>query len=161
MRNILLTSLLLISLTLSSQEDNERYKLYPTENMYTFIKLDTATGALWQVQYGVGDVDALESVLNDDELYRTREDMLEKYEEWLKEWEKEYRDNPEASEEDIKDNKPAHPDEYVSTYGRNGLFKLYPTQNYYNFLLINTSTGLVWQVQWNVDKDKRFRRLIY
>ena len=28
-----------------------RYKLYPTQNMWTFLKLDTETGRIWQVQY--------------------------------------------------------------------------------------------------------------
>ncbi len=27
------------------------YKLYPTDNMWTFLKLNTATGQIWQVQY--------------------------------------------------------------------------------------------------------------
>ena len=31
----------------------ERYKLYPTENMWTFLKLDTKTGRVWQVQYAI------------------------------------------------------------------------------------------------------------
>ena len=30
---------------------DENYKLYPTENMWNFIKLDTRTGRLWQVQF--------------------------------------------------------------------------------------------------------------
>ncbi|MEE0948730.1 MAG: hypothetical protein U0L53_08430 [Bacteroidales bacterium] len=29
------------------------YELYPTENMWTFLKLNTATGQIWQVQYSV------------------------------------------------------------------------------------------------------------
>jgi predicted aldo/keto reductase-like oxidoreductase len=29
------------------------FELYPTDNMWTFIKLDTRTGKLWQVQYSV------------------------------------------------------------------------------------------------------------
>ena len=29
------------------------YKLYATENMWTFLELDTATGIIWQVQYSV------------------------------------------------------------------------------------------------------------
>lgn len=32
-----------------------RYKLYPTQNMWTFIKLDTQTGQMWQVQYSLED----------------------------------------------------------------------------------------------------------
>ena len=32
-----------------------RYKIYPTENVYISIKLDTATGKLWMIQIGLGD----------------------------------------------------------------------------------------------------------
>lgn len=33
----------------------ERYKLFPTQNMWTFIKLDTQTGQIWQLQYSIND----------------------------------------------------------------------------------------------------------
>lgn len=33
------------------------FKLYPTENMWTFIKLDTRNGQMWQVQYTIKDDD--------------------------------------------------------------------------------------------------------
>lgn len=33
----------------------DRYKLYPTENIYTFLKLDTRTGYIEQLQWGLGD----------------------------------------------------------------------------------------------------------
>lgn len=32
-----------------------RYKLYPTENMWIHLKLDTARGKVWMVQYSVKD----------------------------------------------------------------------------------------------------------
>lgn len=35
--------------------DIERFKLFPTQNMWTFIKLDTQTGQMWQVQYSIKD----------------------------------------------------------------------------------------------------------
>ncbi|MDD3668334.1 MAG: hypothetical protein PHY75_06210 [Bacteroidales bacterium] len=38
----------------------------------------------------------------------------------------------------------------------NGRFKLHPTQNIYNFLLLDQISGKVWQVQWHFDSDKRF-----
>lgn len=31
------------------------YELYPTENMWTFIKLDTSSGQLWQVHFAIND----------------------------------------------------------------------------------------------------------
>lgn len=42
-----------------------------------------------------------------------------------------------------------------------GRFKLVPTQNTYNFLLLDQIDGRVWQVQWNFDSDKRFVSRIY
>ena len=35
--------------------DNTRYELFPTENIWTFLKLDTQNGKIWQVQYSVDD----------------------------------------------------------------------------------------------------------
>lgn len=41
------------------------YKLYATENMWTFLEIDTATGIIWQVQYSVkGDDYRFKSTLN-------------------------------------------------------------------------------------------------
>jgi len=37
------------------QKIDARFRLFKTQNIWTFIELDTATGRLWQVQYGVGD----------------------------------------------------------------------------------------------------------
>lgn len=74
MKKILLLFLPLLLLILSACTDNaskstlqedaqklakvneiERFKLFPTQNMWTFIKLDTQTGQMWQVQYSVKD----------------------------------------------------------------------------------------------------------
>ena len=35
--------------------DNAAYRLYPTRNISTFIKLDTRTGQMWQLQYTVDE----------------------------------------------------------------------------------------------------------
>lgn len=40
------------------------FVLYPTMNMYTFLKLDTRNGKIWQVQYSMGE-NEFEVVLND------------------------------------------------------------------------------------------------
>ena len=34
-------------------KENVRYKLFPTENIWTFLKLDTRSGKIWQVQYSI------------------------------------------------------------------------------------------------------------
>ena len=51
-------------------ESTNRYKLYPTENMYNFLKLDTKTGKIEQVQWSL-DRDKEGSVsINRDDLSR-------------------------------------------------------------------------------------------
>lgn len=36
-------------------KENVRYKMFPTENIWTFLKLDTRSGRMWQVQYSIND----------------------------------------------------------------------------------------------------------
>lgn len=46
-------------------------------------------------------------------------------------------------------------------FGYNGRFELYPTNNVYNFIMLDTKYGDTYQVQWYVnDENKRFVRLI-
>ena len=96
------------------------YKLYPTENLYALIKLDTRTGKTWQVHYGISS-DDFEGTLPIND--------------WSKlSW----------GEEEVV-----------------GRFALYPTQNMYNFILVDQVDGRTWQVQWNNERDKRFISRIY
>ncbi|MCM1178232.1 MAG: hypothetical protein NC308_04855 [Clostridium sp.] len=37
-------------------------------------------------------------------------------------------------------------------YGR---FEMYKTENMYNFILLDTSNGNTWQVQWSTDPESR------
>lgn len=87
------------------------YRLFSTQNKWTFIKLNTRNGQLWQVQYSLGD-DNLEVPLS----LTTR-----------------------VSKEEEK----------------NGRFFLYPTQNTWNFILIDQMDGRVWQVQWSPEQKYR------
>ena len=45
--------------------ENAVYQLFPTPNMYTFIKLDTRNGRMWQVQWGTDIKYRFESILSD------------------------------------------------------------------------------------------------
>ena len=38
-----------------SEHTGQCYKLYKTENMWTFLELETFYGRIWQVQYSVDD----------------------------------------------------------------------------------------------------------
>lgn len=39
-------------------------------------------------------------------------------------------------------------------------FKLYKTENIYIFLQLNTSNGKIKQVQWNLDRNKEFTKVL-
>ena len=111
-------SLILEGIGYTADLIHPRYKMYQTENLYNLIKLDTVTGAIWQVQYGMNkDVDAMQVAIDS----------------WPIVW-----------------SEDSHP----------GRFELYPTKNMYNFILLDTDTGDVYQVQWNTDPMKRFRSKI-
>ena len=114
MKKVLVVLVLGMTLGMNAQEDIERYKLYPTTNIWTFLELDTATGLMWQIQYDVEGDKRFKSVLNDFE---------------------------------IADGNIIKP-----IIGR---FKLYPTQNTYNFILLDVTVGTVAQVQWSFDDDNR------
>lgn len=58
-----------------------RYKLFPTQNMWTFIKLDTKTGRLWQVQYSISnDKERFEYDLNTTPLVSTDKELNGRFE---------------------------------------------------------------------------------
>lgn len=93
-----------------ASEYNQNYEIYPTQNMWNFLKLDTRNGLINIVQYSIkGDEYRFEAVLNPHVLV-------------------------DAGNE------------------RQGRFILQPTQNMYNFILLDTVNGNVWQVQWGTDE---------
>lgn len=93
--------------------ENAIYQLLPTKNYWTFIKLDTRNGKMWQVHFSVADDNNTgELVLNSLPLV--------------------------SEENEIK-----------------GRFTLYPTENTYNFLLLDQISGTVVQVQWSMEAKKR------
>ena len=137
----------------SLNKDIERYKIYPTENLYISLMLDTQTGKSWMVQIGTGENGAQKAVLNDFEYAYTVESAKEKYQQNLKVWE----ENTDVDKEYLK------PDVnfYKRMIGVVGQFKLYPTENMFNFIMVDVINGTTWQVQWSVDEDKRIINLIW
>ena len=166
----ILIILLFISFNAFSQEDIERYKVYDTENIYTSLLLDSATGLIWQLQIGLtkagskkDSVDQLKTVLNDyayaEFLEDITKDWTENIESRMKEWEETYNSKPDSivSAEDKEYWKPYTLEQRIeiSDIAQNGRFKLYPTDNSYNFIMVDVINGRTWQVQWNIDDDKR------
>jgi len=48
----------------AQNQDAVIYRLFPTQNMWTFIKLNTRNGQMWQVQFDVEGDNRLETFLN-------------------------------------------------------------------------------------------------
>ena len=88
------------------------YILYPTDNMWTFLKLDTRNGKIWQIQFDIEGNNRIQVELNTSSLI--------------------FNDN-----------------------GVCGRFSLHPTQNIYNFILIDQLKGHLWQVQWSHENEYR------
>ena len=101
--------------------DKPRYKMYQTENIYNLLKLDTRTGAIWQVQYRMKNVKASTVPI-------------------------EYGFSAGVTLESL---------------GWDGRFELYPTNNMYTFILVDTEKGYPYQVQWSTNPKQRFRVRIY
>lgn len=80
--------------------------------MWTFIKLDTRNGKMWQVQF---------SVKGDDYRFET----------------------------------PLNKTALVANGNKPGRFELYPTQNMYNFILLDCLEVKTWQVQWSTDTSNQ------
>ena len=108
---------LLESISSNIQQHNPIYEIYPTQNIWNFIKLDTRNGKMWIDQFSVDDDDKrVEVVLSD--------------------------------ESRVSNDKP-------------GRFKLHPTQNIYNFILLDQVSGKTYQVQWGFEQNQRFVIPIY
>ena len=107
-------------------EHTTRYKMYKTDNMYTFLKLDTATGTITQVQYSVGD-----NLQN----------------EFSVQWKNLNLENMSVEQMDTLD--------WENTPFPNNRYILKPTENMYNFILLDQTDGRMWQVQWSMEEENR------
>ena len=58
-----------VPLNVSSEQSSSRFRLLATQNIWTFLLLDSSTGRVWQVQYALSDtVFAGRVALNDSAL---------------------------------------------------------------------------------------------
>jgi hypothetical protein len=162
MKNLFL--LLFIPFVCFGQEDIERYKVYSTTNIYTSLLLDSATGQIWQLQIGLSDSkDQIKYVLSDTKLAKTLADYTQKQNEDMEYWEENYNSKADSIVS-VKDKEYYKPyslerrlkNNSISPIAKNGRFKLYPTGNSYNFIMVDVINGETYQVQWNIDKDKRY-----
>lgn len=130
MRKLVLIMVLLVAMTAGAQtnsdnkvnfspDTNVTYRLFKTQNMHIFIKLNTSNGTMKLVQFSTSNTrDMMQADLSDIELATGAE-------------------------------------------AKNGRFYLYPTDNFYTFLLLDQIDGRVWQVQWSTDPENRGILRIY
>ena len=174
-----------------STDSNVRYRLFSTRNIYTFIKLDSKNGLMWQVQWSTkGSSYRFETVLNENKFARSVKEITEleteDYKEdsayWEKkkeEWYKKKSDTTFNEEDFLYESEEelaySHKARWIETpleewikralqknpIERNGRFFLYPTTNIYNFILLDQIDGRTWQVQWNTEKSDRVVKRIY
>lgn len=124
MKKNLILILMLVAITISAQNNNDNkvyfspdtnvtYRLFKTQNMHIFIKLNTSNGTMKLVQFSTSSTrDIIQADLSDIELA-------------------------------------------TGTEAKNGRFYLYPTDNFYTFLLLDQIDGRVWQVQWPTNPEDR------
>lgn len=92
-----------------SSTRQDRFNLNETQNMWTFIMLDSYTGKTWQVQF---------STKGEDYMFYVP----------------------------INSYSLSYPE---STDNWKNRFQLFPTQNMWNFILLDSFTGRLWQVQYS------------
>ena len=95
--------------TAPSNEKPNRYTLYKTQNMWTFILLDKFSGLIWQCQYSVKGAEYITCVVI----------------------------NPNAL-----------------SYTQSNKFTIQPMTSMFQYYLINEETGEMWQFQWNTEGDE-------
>ena len=92
-------------------KENGRFCLYETQNMWTFIMLDTYTGRNWQVQF---------SVKGEDYMFTYPINI----------WPLAY---------------PMDDSKWINR------FQMFATQNMWNFIMLDSYDGRLWQVQYSVE----------
>lgn len=90
-------------------DQNPAFKLFKTQNIFNFLKLDTRNGRIWIVQYST-DNNRLVSTLNNVRLATGSAEV-------------------------------------------EGRFTLMPTENIWNFIMLDQIDGRTWQVQWNTNPE--------
>lgn len=94
----------------------DRYKIYPTENIYVNLMLNIETGQMYLIQWSLDEEKEGGFAINSEDL----------------------------------------------SYGTGcGTFELYPTQNMFQFILLDKILGGVWHVQWGFKAEDCWIRQIF
>ncbi len=136
------------------------YRIFPTGNMWYFIKLNTRTGEMWQIEFDQSNTEQLKTPLNSlalEEEYKEIDNRFTLYHtqnNWTfllldqldgKIWQVNWDTKPEKSEI-VPLNNISLIEKQNEIANR---FTLYPTQNSWNFLLLDKIDGRLWQIRWS------------
>ena len=141
------------------------YRVFPTANMWYFIKLNTRTGQMWQIEFDQKKTNQLDIPLNSLSLVEKQKEVDNRFilyptqdsrnfllldqingKIWQVNWNRKSKKNQVLplnnssliENENIFDNR----------------FTLYPTHNNWNFLLLDKISGKLWQVRWSTKSEK-------
>lgn len=128
MKNLLVLLLIIPIFSFAQECKIPKYKVYPTENKEVSLKLDSATGEVWQVEIGVETGEEIASKI--DFISNKTDSTFEKVTDFS----------------DVMKN---------FRVAQNGRFELFPTNNIYEFLMVDTILGTTYQVQWHNQQEKR------
>lgn len=128
MKNLIVLLFIIPIFSFAQECKIPKYKVYPTENKEVSLKLDSATGEVWQVEIGVETGEEIASKI--DFISTKTDSTFEKVTDFS----------------DVMKN---------FRVAQNGRFELFPTNNIYEFLMVDTILGTTYQVQWHNQQEKR------
>ena len=128
MKNLIILLFIIPIFSFAQECKIPKYKVYPTENKEVSLKLDSATGEVWQVEIGVETGEEIASKI--DFISNKTDSTFEKVTDFS----------------DVMKN---------FRVAQNGRFELFPTNYIYEFLMVDTILGTTYQVQWHNQQEKR------
>ena len=154
--------------SLNQRNENyiRKYRLFPTINARYFIKLNTRTGQMWQIDFDSKDKNQLEIPLNNLSLVAKQKEVDNRFtlypteNSWSfllldqingKIWQTQWDLKPNKSEIFTLNNLSLIEEEKEV----DNRFTLYSTQNSWNFLLLDKINGKIWQVRWSMKSKER------
>ena len=141
------------------------YRIFPTANMWYFIKLNTRTGQMWQIEFDQKKTKQLAIPLNNLSLVEEQNEVDNRFilyptqNDWNyllldqingKIWQVYWDMKPEKNKITPLNNSSLVAKQNIIDHR----FTLYPTQNDWNFLLLDKINGNIWQVRWSTKSEE-------
>ncbi len=179
-KNIITVVILLLTISSFAQNQIEKYenglnhrnenyirtyRVFPTANMWYFIKLNTRTGQMWQIEFDQKKTNQLDIPLNNLSLVEEQKEVDNRFilyptqNNWNfllldqingKIWQVNWDMKPEKNKVLPLSNSSLIENQNVI----DNRFTLYPTQNNWSFLLLDKISGKIWQVNWDIKPEK-------